>query len=298
MAATILDGKRTAALWRHELAVRVDGLRAQGVTPGLCIVRVGDDPASKVYVTTKERACRAVGLEARTEHLPAGVAEERVITTLEELAADPEVHGVIVQLPLPDGIDQGRVQEALPVAKDVDGLHPLSQGLVVMGRPGFVPATPRGIVELLRRYDIDLCGMRTVVIGRSQIVGRPLANLLSSRGLDATVTVCHSRTRNLARITREADLVVAAMGRPRWLGADFIRPGAVVVDVGINRVDDNGAKRGYRLVGDVDFEAVEGVAGALTPVPGGVGPMTVAALVHNTVVAAEHRAPAQAAAGA
>jgi methylenetetrahydrofolate dehydrogenase (NADP+)/methenyltetrahydrofolate cyclohydrolase len=224
-------------------------------------------------------------------HLPADCGQSALEETLDRLAMDPEIDGILVQLPLPAGLDAERALERVPPAKDVDCLTPLNQGLLALGRPRFVPATPLGIVELLRRYAIPIAGARAVIIGRSIIVGRPLATLLAQRGTpgDATVTLCHSRTRDLAAITREADLLIAASGQPGLVRADMVRPGATVIDVGVTRVSDPSAPGGSRLVGDVEFTEVRAVAGAITPVPGGVGPMTVAALVHNTVVAAERR---------
>jgi methylenetetrahydrofolate dehydrogenase (NADP+)/methenyltetrahydrofolate cyclohydrolase len=252
---------------------------------------VGDNPASAVYVRNKDRAAAEAGIGSQIVHLTADAGPARLHETIQRLAADPAVHGMLVQLPLPKGFDAERVLELVPPAKDVDCLHPWNQGLLALGRPRFVPATPLGILELLARYQIPIPGSRAVVIGRSAIVGRPLANLLARRGSqgDATVTLCHSRTRDLAEITRQADILVAASGQPGLVRAEMVRPGATVIDVGINRVPAEKAGK-TRLVGDVDFPAVSEVAGAITPVPGGVGPMTVAALVLNTLRAAEIRA--------
>lgn len=289
--AILLDGKATAAAWRAELKVRAEALAARGLVPGLAVVWVGDHAPSAVYVRNKDRAAAEAGIRSAVVHLAANAGPARLTEALDRLGADPGVHGILVQLPLPEGkgYDAERLVERIPPSKDVDGLTPWSQGLLALGRPRFVPATPLGVVELLRRHAIPIAGARVVIIGRSAIVGRPLANLLSARGPlgDATVTVCHSRTRDLAAIAREADILVVASGQPGLVGAGMVRPGATVIDVGINRVAAPGEPGATRLVGDVDFAAVSAVAGAITPVPGGVGPMTVAALVHNTVVAAE-----------
>ncbi len=293
--AILLDGKATAAAWRAELRTRVEALAARGLVPGLAVVWVGEHGPSAVYVRNKDRAAAEAGIRSAVVHLPADAGSARLAEALDRLGADPGVHRILVQLPLPEGkgYDPEHLVERIPPAKDVDGLTPWSQGLLALGRPRFVPATPLGVVELLRRHGISTAGARVVIIGRSAIVGRPLANLLSARGPlgDATVTVCHSRTRDLAAIAREADILVAASGQPGFIGAGMVRPGATVIDVGINRVPAAGGEPGAtRLVGDVDFAAVAAVAGAITPVPGGVGPMTVAALVHNTVAAAEEAA--------
>ena len=295
MAATLLDGKHTAELWRAELKRGVDRLLAEtGVRPGLAVVRVGEDPASIVYVRNKARPAAEAGIHSVVVELAAAAGPHALTEAIERLARDPAIHGLLVQLPLPKGYDPEAVQEQVPPDKDVDGLHPLNQGLLALGRPRFVPATPLGIVELLRRYEIPIAGRQVLVLGRSAIVGRPLATLLGNRGPlgDATVTVAHSQSRELPALGRAAEILVAAIGRPGFVGADMVRPGAVVIDVGINRVSDPAAKSGSRLVGDVDFAAVSPIAAAITPVPGGVGPMTIAALVHNTLRAAERAAAA------
>jgi len=290
--AILLDGKATAETWRAELKARVDALGStHGTVPGLAVVWVGDHPASAVYVRNKDRAAAGAGIRSAVVHLPQDCGQPFLNETLDRLAKDPAVDGILLQLPLPAELDAEQALERVPPPKDVDCLTPLNQGLLALGRPVFVPATPLGIVELLRRYAIPVRGVRAVIIGRSAIVGRPLATLLAQRGDmgDATVTLCHSRTRDLAAITREAELLIAASGQPGLVRADMVRPGATVIDVGVSRVADPAAPGGSRLVGDVDFPAVSAVAGAITPVPGGVGPMTVAALVHNTLVAAEIR---------
>lgn len=298
--ALILDGKTTAAAWRAELRAEVEKLTAErGIVPGLAVVWVGEDPASAVYVRNKGRAAEEAGIRSSLLHLPASTSQRELEDALARLGADPLVHGILVQLPLPPGLDAAEAQERIPPAKDVDCLHPVNQGLLMLGRPRFVSATPLGIRELLRRHEIAVRGAHAVIVGRSAIVGRPLAALLSLRDPlgDATVTLCHSRTRDLGAIARTADLLVAASGQPNLITAEMVRPGATVIDVGINRVPAPGTPSGTRLVGDVDFESVARVAGAVTPVPGGVGPMTIAALVHNTVAAATALAAVAPAAG-
>ena len=277
----LIDGKAVAAAVRARVTTRVDALRdGGGGTPGLATVLVGDDAASRVYVSGKHRACADVGMASFDVVLPADAAQEDLHHRIDELAADDRVHGMIVQLPLPDHLDPLAALDRIPAAKDADGLTTVSQGLLATGRPGLRPATPAGVIELLDAYGVELRGADVVVVGRSILVGRPVAALLLER--DASVTVCHSKTRDLAAVTRAADVVIAAVGRPRMLGRDHVGPGAVVIDVGINRTDAG-------LVGDVDADAVSGVARLLTPVPGGVGPMTIAMLLQNTVTAAEQR---------
>ncbi len=287
--ATLLDGKAMAATWRAELRARVERWReATGQAPGLAVVLVGDDPASLVYVRNKAKAAAEAGIRSTVIEIRPEAGRAALLGHLDRLAADPAVHGILVQLPLPAGYDPVEAQERVPPAKDVDGLHPLNQGLLALGRPRFVPATPLGILELLRRSAIPIAGARAVILGRSAIVGQPLATLLGGKGRDATVTLAHSRSRDLAALARTADLLVAAIGRPQYVGRDMVRPGATVIDVGVNRIAaDSASGSGTRLVGDVNFAEVEPIAGAITPVPGGVGPMTIAALIHNTVVAAE-----------
>ena len=289
MSATILSGTDLAAEIRAEVAAGViESQEKHGVTPGLAVVLVGDDPASAVYVNNKQRACEQVGLHSDSARLPDTVSEDEILAAVHAYNDDPKVHGILVQLPLPNGIDQHRVIEAIDPDKDVDGIHPYNLGKLLQGRPDFPPCTPSGIVELLLRNGHDPQGANVVICGRSEIVGKPLAALLMQRGRggNATVTVCHTRTRNLAEVTRGADVLVAAIGRPEAITADMVKDGAVVIDVGINRVDDPSARRGYRLKGDVDFESVSKKASAITPVPGGVGPMTIAMLLVNTLSAA------------
>ena len=290
MSARILDGKALAAGLRAEIAAEVAAWQDKsGRAPGLGVVLAGDNPASRSYVTGKEKACAAAGILSREIHLPAAAGRAGILTAVQALNADETIDAVLVQLPLPDPAIERDIIEAIDPAKDVDGFHPLNIGRLVLGQTTFVPCTPLGVLEMLRRSEVPLAGAAVVVIGRSQIVGRPLSFLLSQKGVDATVTLCHTRTFDLARFTRTADIVVVAAGRPGTLTADMIRPGAVVVDVGVNRVPDPARPSGYRLVGDVDFEAVAAKASAITPVPGGVGPMTVTMLLRNTLDAARRR---------
>ncbi len=289
MAAKILSGSDLAAEIRAEVATGVVEMQEKhGVTPGLAVVLVGDDPASAVYVNNKRRACEQAGLFSDAAYLPATATEDEILASVHRYSEDPRVHGILVQLPLPHGINHHRVIEAINPNKDVDGIHPYNLGKLLQGRPDFAPCTPSGIVELLMRNGHDPEGANVVICGRSEIVGKPLAALLMqrARGGNATVTVCHTRTRNLPGVTRVADILVAAMGRPAAITADMVKEGAVVIDVGINRVPDTSARRGYRLVGDVEFEGVSRKADAITPVPGGVGPMTIAMLLRNTLTAA------------
>ena len=289
MSAKILSGTDLSAEIRAEVATGVIEMQEKhGVTPGLAVLLVGDDPASAVYVNNKRRACDQAGLFSDAAYLPATATEDEILSSVHGFNEDPRVHGILVQLPLPSGIDQHRVIEAINPDKDVDGIHPYNLGKLLQGRPDFAPCTPSGVVELLMRNGHDPEGANVVICGRSEIVGKPLAALLMqrARGGNATVTVCHTRTRDLPEATRTADVVVAAMGRPSAITADMVKEGAVVIDVGINRVPDASARRGYRLVGDVDFEGVSQKAAAITPVPGGVGPMTIAMLLTNTLTAA------------
>jgi methylenetetrahydrofolate dehydrogenase (NADP+)/methenyltetrahydrofolate cyclohydrolase len=300
MTARILDGKETARRVRAELAERVAALARQGRPPRLVVVLVGDDPASRVYVRMKGKAAQRIGIDAETRRLDAGIAQEELESIVRELGRDDSVDGILVQLPLPESLDAERVVRCIVPEKDVDGLHPVNVGDLARGTPRFAPCTPAGVLELLARHDVELTGRHVVVLGRSNLVGRPLASLLLRKGAggDATVTVCHSRSKNLAEIVRSGDVVVAAIGRASTVTADMVREGAIVVDVGINRVDDPAAEKGYRLVGDVDYDAVRERASWITPVPGGVGPMTVAMLLANTVQAAEAHASSHDAVGA
>ena len=282
MSATIIDGKSVAARVRADVARGVEEFGAQtGRRPGLATVLVGDDPASGVYVGGKQRASAEVGMHPLDERLPADASESDVRAVLERLNADPDVNGVLLQLPVPDHLDGPTLTELIDPAKDVDGLTPVNTGLLALGRPGLRPATPSGVMELLASAGAELEGAEAVVIGRSNLFGKPMAQLLLEA--NATVTICHSRTRDLAGVSARADVLIAAIGRPRTVTRDFVKPGAVVIDVGINRLDDG-------LIGDVDFAAVSEVARAITPVPGGVGPMTIACLLRNTLTAARVQA--------
>ena len=295
MSARILDGKAMAADLRAEIAAAVAAMKAAtGRVPGLAVVLVGDDPASRSYVAAKGKACAAAGIHSLEIGLPATARREEILAAVRALNADDAIDGILVQLPLPDAAIEREILEAIDPAKDVDGFHPTNVGRMVQGLPAFAPCTPVGVMEILRRSGTPLSGAAVVVIGRSQLVGRPLSILLSQKGVDATVTLCHTRTKDLARFTRAADIVVVAAGRPNTLTADMVRPGAVVIDVGVNRVPDPSRAAGYRLAGDVDFEAVAEKAAAITPVPGGVGPMTIAMLLRNTVEAARRRRGARA----
>ncbi len=292
MTTTILDGKETARLLREKMAVEVNDLIAKGITPGLGFVLVGDNPASQAYVRMKKKACAEVGIESHNFVLPAETSQEELLKLIDELNNDRKIDGFIVQLPLPDQIDEDAVIAAIDPKKDVDCFHPMNVGKLCIGdTDGFFPCTPYGIVVLLQENGIETSGKHVVIIGRSNIVGKPLANLLVQKrdGGNSTVTVCHSRTKNIPEISSKADIVVAAIGRPNFVTTDMVGEGAVVVDVGINRVDAPEAKRGYKLVGDVDFENVSKKASAITPVPGGVGPMTIAMLLENCVKAAKRR---------
>ncbi len=291
MPADLIDGAAVAREVRAEVAEAAAALSARGITPGLTAVLVGDDPASAVYVRSKERACREAGMNGETIRLPALTSQAELLAHVDRLNADPAVHGILVQMPLPAQLDANEVIRRIDPAKDVDGFHPVNVGKLLIGeKDGFAPCTPAGVLELLTRSGVATRGAECVVSGRSNIVGKPMAALMLQAGADATVTVCHSRTRDLAAHTRRADIVVAAIGRPGFVTREMIRPGAVVIDVGINRVDDASAKSGYRLVGDVDFAGVREVASLVTPVPGGVGPMTIAMLLKNTVRSASMRA--------
>jgi methylenetetrahydrofolate dehydrogenase (NADP+)/methenyltetrahydrofolate cyclohydrolase len=287
MAAQVLDGKILAAQLREQLTARVAALRAAGKrAPGLAVVLVGGDPASQVYVGMKEKMTEAVGMHSVAHRLPETTTEPELLAVVAALNADPDVDGILVQLPLPAGIDSTRVIEAIDPAKDVDGFHPVNVGRLSTGLPALVPCTPRGCIMLAKLARADLSGLHAVVVGRSNIVGKPVAQLLLQE--NCTVTIAHSRTRNLPELCRSADLLVAAIGRPHFLGAQHVKSGAIVIDVGINRITD--AAGNNKLVGDVDYAAAAEIAGAITPVPGGVGPMTIACLLDNTLTAYERRA--------
>jgi len=287
--AQLIDGTAIGRLVRRDVAAEVARLAALGITPGLSVVLVGDDPASAVYVRSKGKACEEAGMRGETIRLPAETSEEALLAEVDRLNADPNVHGILVQMPLPRHIAADKVIRRIRPEKDVDGFHPVNVGKLSIGeRDGFVPCTPAGAIELLVRSGVDTRGKDAVIVGRSNIVGKPMAALLmqDAPGGNATVTVCHSRTSNLAGHIRRADIVVAAIGKPEMITGDMIKPGAVVIDVGINRVNDAAVPKGYRIVGDVHFASAREVASLITPVPGGVGPMTIAMLMKNTVRAA------------
>ncbi|MGE4489635.1 MAG: bifunctional methylenetetrahydrofolate dehydrogenase/methenyltetrahydrofolate cyclohydrolase FolD [Kiritimatiellales bacterium] len=291
MAARILDGKAIAQEFRAELKARTAELKEQGIVPGLGVLLVGDDPASRSYVTAKEKACEETGLYSREIKLPATATHQEILDVVKAFNADDQIDGILVQLPLPDSSMEQSVIEAIDPDKDVDGFHPVNVGRMMLGLPAFLPCTPHGVLQILKRSGIPVRGAHVVVIGRSNIVGRPLVNLLSQKRElgDATVTMCHTRTKNMAELTRQADIVIAAVGHPNTVTADMVKDGAVVIDVGVNRIEDASKKKGFRLAGDVDFEAVSQKASAITPVPGGVGPMTITMLLANTVEAAVRR---------
>jgi methylenetetrahydrofolate dehydrogenase (NADP+)/methenyltetrahydrofolate cyclohydrolase len=293
MSARVLDGTAIGKAIRDEVAAEVARIKGTGRRPGLAAVLVGEDPASAVYVRSKGKACEEAGMHSVTVRLPVDTPEAELLATVDRLNSDPEIHGILVQLPLPKHINSEKVLRRIDPEKDVDGFHPMNVGKLVTGdKTAFRPATPYGVQQMLIRSGIDTKGAHAVIVGRSNIVGRPMANLLIQQGPggDATVTVCHSRTRDLPAVTRSADILIAAIGKPEFVTADMVRPGVVVIDVGINRVDDASRTRGYRLVGDVAYESVAQIASAITPVPGGVGPMTIAMLLQNTLQAMQQAA--------
>lgn len=292
MTARIIDGKQLAADMRAELKSQVEQLKTGGIVPGLAVVLVGEDPASKSYVTAKEKACEEVGIFSDDNRLPAETTQQQLMSLVDKLNNDTKIHGILVQLPLPKHLNENEVLLAINPDKDVDGFHPVNVGKMVVGEKGFLPCTPHGVIQMLLRSGVKLEGAEVVVVGRSNIVGKPLANMLIQKSPtgNATVTVCHTRTKNLAEHVKRADIIIAAAGRPNTITADMVKDGAVVIDVGINRVEDATKKRGYRLVGDVDFEAVKEKASLITPVPGGVGPMTITMLLYNTVESAKRAA--------
>ena len=294
MSARILDGREISRQMRAELKTNVDALRARGVVPGLGVLLVGDNPASRSYVTAKEKACEETGLHSREINLPATATRAEILEVVNAFNADPAIDGILVQLPLPDTSIEQEVIAAISPDKDVDGFHPVNVGRMMLGLPAFLPCTPHGVLHLIARSGTPAKGAHVVIVGRSNIVGRPLANLLSQKTPlgDATVTLCHTGTRDLKRHTLQADILVAAAGRPNTITGDMIREGAVVIDVGVNRVPDATKAAGFRLAGDVDFAAACERASAITPVPGGVGPMTITLLLHNTVQSARRRAGA------
>ena len=287
----LIDGKQLAANLRAEIAAGTAALKSEkGVTPGLAVILVGENPASVSYVTAKEKACGEAGMYSREIRLPATTAEGELLDEIARLNADPAIHGILVQLPLPKGFDEKKVIDAIAPEKDVDGFTPVNVGKMLIGEPCFLPCTPHGIVKLIEFAGMEIKGRHAVVIGRSNIVGKPVAVLLSRKETNATVTMCHTGTPDVGAFTREADIVVVAAGRPNTLTGDMLKPGAVVIDVGVNRVPDATKPKGYRLVGDADFESCSKVVSAITPVPGGVGPMTITMLLWNTLESARRAA--------
>jgi methylenetetrahydrofolate dehydrogenase (NADP+)/methenyltetrahydrofolate cyclohydrolase len=293
LTAKILDGKKLAEEIKREVKAEAELLKKEkGVVPGLAFILVGENPASHIYVKMKGKGCEEVGFYSVTLEMPEATSEDALLAKIEEFNQEKKIHGILVQMPLPKQIREEKVVEAVDPTKDVDGFHPINVGRLAMGQPGFRPCTPAGVQELLLRNDINPSGKHVVIVGRSNIVGKPLASILSQkqRGANAVVTLCHTGARDLSVYTKQADILVAAMGKAQFVTGEMIKPGAVIVDVGINRVDDPKAKNGYRLVGDVDFESASQVASAISPVPGGVGPMTIAMLLKNTLEAAKNSA--------
>lgn len=292
MSAIIISGKDVSEGIYSELRVRIDSLRAKGIVPGLAVVLVGEDPASQVYVRMKGKKCEELGMHSVTVVMPEKTTQAELLAKVAEINADKSIHGFLVQLPLPKHIDEKAVINAIDPKKDVDCFHPVNVGRMLIGEPEYLPATPAGVQQMLVRSGIDTAGKHVVVIGRSNIVGKPMAAMMMQKGAgaDSTVTVVHSRTKDLPAIARQADILIAAMGKARFVTADMVKVGAAVIDVGTNKVDDPSAKNGSRLVGDVDFDAVKEKASYITPVPGGVGPMTICMLMANTVKAAESAA--------
>lgn len=288
MSAKIIDGKEIAAQVRREVAEKTAALKEKGTTPCLAVILVGENPASVSYVTGKQKALAEAGMADRSMHLPESTTEEELLEIISKLNNDKTVHGILVQLPLPKHINEEKIILAISPEKDVDGFHPVNVGNLVIGKKCFLPCTPHGIIVLLQKMNIETSGKHAVVIGRSNIVGKPVSLLLARKETNCTVTICHTGTKNMPEITRQADIVIAAAGKPHTLTKEMIKPGAVVIDVGVNRIPDPTKKSGFRLVGDCDFEDLKETAGFITPVPGGVGPMTIAMLMQNTLEAAEN----------
>lgn len=288
MSATIIDGKAIAAQVRGEVAEKVSALKAKGITPCLAVILVGENPASVSYVTGKQKALAEVGMADRSLHLPESTTEEELLKIIDDLNKDTAVHGILVQLPLPEHINEEKVLLAIDPEKDVDGFHPMNVGNLVIGKKAFLPCTPHGIIVLLEKMGIETSGKHAVVIGRSNIVGKPVSLLLARKETNCTVTICHTGTKNMAEMTRQADILIAATGRPHTVTKDMVKPGAVVIDVGVNRIPDDTKKSGFRLTGDCDYADLLETASFITPVPGGVGPMTIAMLMFNTLESAEN----------
>lgn len=289
MSATIIDGKAIAAQVRGEVAEKVSALKAKGITPCLAVILVGENPASVSYVTGKQKALAEVGMADRSLHLPESTTEKELLKIIDNLNKDTTVHGILVQLPLPEHINEEKVLLAIDPEKDVDGFHPMNVGNLVIGKKAFLPCTPHGIIVLLEKMGIETSGKHAVVIGRSNIVGKPVSLLLARKETNCTVTICHTGTKNTAEMTRQADILIAATGRPHTVTKDMVKPGAVVIDVGVNRIPDDTKKSGFRLTGDCDYADLLETASFITPVPGGVGPMTIAMLIFNTLESAENR---------
>lgn len=289
MSATIIDGKAIAAQVRGEVAEKVSALKAKGITPCLAVILVGENPASVSYVTGKQKALAEVGMADRSLHLPESTTEEELLKIIDDLNKDTAVHGILVQLPLPEHINEEKVLLAIDPEKDVDGFHPMNVGNLVIGKKAFLPCTPHGIIVLLEKMGIETRGKHAVVIGRSNIVGKPVSLLLARKETNCTVTICHTGTKNMSEMTRQADILIAATGRPHTVTKDMVKPGAVVIDVGVNRIPDDTKKSGFRLTGDCDYADLLETASFITPVPGGVGPMTIAMLMFNTLESAENR---------
>ena len=288
MSAKIIDGKAIAAQVRGEVAEKVSELKAKGITPCLAVILVGENPASVSYVTGKQKALAEVGMKDRSMHLPESTTEEELLKIIDDLNKDSTVHGILVQLPLPKHINEEKVLLAINPEKDVDGFHPMNVGNLVIGKKAFLPCTPHGIIVLLKKMGIETSGKHAVVIGRSNIVGKPVSILLARKETNCTVTICHTGTKNMKEMTLKADILIAATGRPHTVTKDMVKPGAVVIDVGVNRIPDDTKKSGFRLIGDSDYNDLLETASAITPVPGGVGPMTIAMLMFNTLEAAEN----------
>jgi methylenetetrahydrofolate dehydrogenase (NADP+)/methenyltetrahydrofolate cyclohydrolase len=291
MAAEIISGKKIAEQIRSELVQEIEELKGKGMTPGLATVLVGDNPASQSYVRSKNKAAHEMGIHSEQHNLDEATSEEDLLALIDKLNADDSIHGILVQLPLPDQIDENKVLNRISPDKDVDGFHPVNLGMMMVGKPVFLPCTPYGVIKMLVYSGIKTDGANVVVLGRSNIVGKPVANMLLQKSdeANATVTICHSRTKDLPAVTRQADILIAAIGRPEFVTADMVKDGVVVIDVGINRVEDSSRERGYRIVGDVKFDEVAEKAKAISPVPGGVGPMTITMLLYNTVQSAKRR---------
>ena len=289
MSAVVIDGKQVAADVRAEAAKKVADLKTKGITPCLAVILVGENPASVSYVTGKQKALAEVGMSDRSVKLPESTTEEELLKLIDQLNKDDSVHGILVQLPLPKHINEDKVIMAIDPSKDVDGFHPVSVGNLMIGRPGFLPCTPHGIIVMLQKAGIETSGKHAVVIGRSNIVGKPVSILLARKDVNCTVTMCHTGTKNMAEITRQADILVVASGHPHTLTKDMAKDGAVIIDVGVNRIPDSSKKSGFRLIGDCDFDDLKEKASFITPVPGGVGPMTIAMLMQNTLESAQNR---------